>query len=190
MATRTASPAEKLTATATEPATTEPATTEPATTEPATTVPHARTTGASAGTTVSDGASGVDEPAVSRGKTSIADGVVEKIAGMAAREVPGVYALGGGFARAFGAVRDRVPGGGGRANVARGVHAEVGKRQTAIDLDVVVEYGVAIQDVSGEIRENVIAALERMTGLEVVEVNVAVGDVHLPEDDDDETRVA
>ncbi|MEV1009427.1 Asp23/Gls24 family envelope stress response protein [Streptomyces sp. NPDC049881] len=144
--------------------------------------------GTEGATTVTDGGSGPEEPAATRGQTSIADGVVEKIAGMAAAEVTGVYALGGsGLARALGAARDRVPGG--RSNVARGVHAEVGQRQTAIDLDVVVEYGVPIPEVAAEIRENVITALERMTGLEVVEVNVAVGDVHLPEENPADTRI-
>lgn len=138
-------------------------------------------------TTVSSGATGVDEPAAERGKTSIADGVVEKIAGMAAREVPGVYALGGSLARTLGAVRDRATGG--RASVSRGVKAEVGQRQTALDLEVVVDYGVPIQDVSEGIRENVIGALERMTGLEVVEVNITVNDVHLPEDDEEEPEL-
>ncbi|MDJ0344063.1 Asp23/Gls24 family envelope stress response protein [Streptomyces sp. H10-C2] len=119
-----------------------------------------------------------------RGRTTIADGVVEKIAGLAARDVLGVHAMGTGFARTFGAVRDRVPGGG--QSVARGVKAEVGEVQTALDLDIVVEYGVSIVDVARAVRENVIAAVERMTGLEVVEVNVAVGDVKLPDEEDDE----
>ncbi|MER7112560.1 Asp23/Gls24 family envelope stress response protein [Streptomyces sp. NPDC000229] len=120
-----------------------------------------------------------------RGKTTIADGVVVKIAGMAAREVDGVHALGGGLARTVGAVRDRVPGG--RASVTRGVKVEVGERQSAIDLELVVEYGVPIADLAGDVRENVIEAVERMTGLEVVEVNIAVDDVHLPEEEDEET---
>ncbi|MFF6910775.1 Asp23/Gls24 family envelope stress response protein [Streptomyces sp. NPDC012389] len=143
-------------------------------------------------TTVGRGATGATEPAATRGRTSIADTVVVKIAGMAAREIPGVYDMGGGLSRTLGAVRDRVPGG--RPNVGRGVKVEVGERQTAIDLDLVVEYGVAITDVARDVRENVIAAVERTTGLEVVEVNVTVNDVHLPEDDDEapvaETRVA
>lgn len=124
-----------------------------------------------------------------RGRTTIADGVVEKIAGLAARDVIGVHALGTGLARTLGAVRERVPGGG--RSVTRGVKAEVGEVQTAIDLDIVVEYGVSIAEVARVVRENVIAAVERMTGLEVVEVNIAVGDVKLPdeEDEDSETRV-
>ncbi len=125
---------------------------------------------------------GADAPAATRGRTTIADGVVEKIAGLAAREVPGVHTLGGGLARTLGAVRERVPGA--RSSVTRGVKVEVGERQTAVDLDIVVEYGVPITAVAGEVRENVIAAVERMTGLEVVEVNIAVVDVRLPDDDD------
>ncbi|MFG2608075.1 Asp23/Gls24 family envelope stress response protein [Streptomyces sp. NPDC048514] len=120
----------------------------------------------------------------SRGRTTIADGVVGKIAGLAARDVLGVHAMGGGLARTFGAVRDRVPGGG--KSVTRGVRAEVGEVQTAIDLEIVVDYGVAIADVARAVRENVISAVERMTGLEVVEVNIAVSDVRLPEEEDEE----
>ncbi|MGW0117217.1 Asp23/Gls24 family envelope stress response protein [Streptomyces sp. NPDC003327] len=122
-----------------------------------------------------------------RGRTTIADGVVEKIAGMAARDVVGVHAMGSGLSRTFGAVRDRVPGGGGgKASVTRGVKAEVGEVQTALDLEIVVDYGVSIADVAGDVRENVIAAVERMTGLEVVEVNIAVSDVKLPDEEEDE----
>ncbi|MFI6566152.1 Asp23/Gls24 family envelope stress response protein [Streptomyces sp. NPDC050534] len=130
----------------------------------------------------------LQEPPKTRGRTTIADGVVEKIAGIAAREVPGIHALGGGFTRTMGAVRDRVPGG--HASAGRGVKVEVGEKQTAIDLQVVVEYGVSITDVAAEVRENVIAALERMTGLEVVEVNIAVNDVHLPDDETQEQETS
>ncbi|WP_309052340.1 Asp23/Gls24 family envelope stress response protein [Streptomyces sp.] len=129
---------------------------------------------------------GGGDPA-SRGRTTIADGVVEKIAGLAARDVVGVHAMGSGLSRTFGAVRDRVPGGGGtKSSVTRGVKAEVGEVQTALDLEIVIEYGVSIEDVAGAVRENVIAAVERMTGLEVVEVNIAVSDVKLPEDEEEE----
>ncbi|WP_030316077.1 Asp23/Gls24 family envelope stress response protein [Streptomyces sp. NRRL B-3229] len=123
----------------------------------------------------------LQDPAETRGRTTIADGVVEKIAGIAAREVPGIHALGGGFTRTMGAMRDRVPGG--HPSAGRGVKVEVGEKQTAIDLQVVVAYGVSITDLAAEVRENVIAAVERMTGLEVVEVNIAVNDVHLPDED-------
>ncbi|MEU9013515.1 Asp23/Gls24 family envelope stress response protein [Streptomyces sp. NPDC048479] len=126
---------------------------------------------------------GGGDPA-SRGRTTIADGVVEKIAGLAAREVPGVHAMGSGFSRTLGAVRDRVPGG--RSNVTRGVKAEVGEVQTALDIEIVVDYGVSITEVARAVRENVVSAVERMAGLEVVEVNIAVSDVKLPDEEEDE----
>ncbi|MGW9044248.1 Asp23/Gls24 family envelope stress response protein [Streptomyces lydicus] len=128
---------------------------------------------------------GGGDPA-SRGRTTIADGVVEKIAGLAARDVVGVHAMGSGLARTLGAVRERVPGGGRAAIASRGVKAEVGEVQTAVDLEIVVDYGVAIAEVARSVRENVISAVERMTGLEVVEVNIAVSDVKLPDDADEE----
>ncbi|EGX55117.1 hypothetical protein SZN_34492 [Streptomyces zinciresistens K42] len=139
--------------------------------------------GAATGTTaVAGGATGADQPAADRGRTSIADLVVVKVAGIAAREIPGVHDMGGGLSRTIGAVRDRVPGG--RPNVGRGVKVEVGERQTAVDLDLVVEYGVPIADVCRDVRENVIAAVERITGLEVVEVNITVNDVRLPDEEE------
>ena len=112
------------------------------------------------------------------------DLVVEKIVGMSAREVPGIHSLGSGASRALGAVRERVPGG--QRNIARGVKVEVGERQAAVDLNVVVEYGIPIMDVARDVRSNVISAVERMAGLDVVEVNIAVDDVHLPEEEEEE----
>lgn len=95
--------------------------------------------------------------------------------------------MGSGLSRTLGAVRDRVPGGGSaKSNATRGVKAEVGEVQTALDLEIVVDYGVSISEVAGEVRENVVAAVERMTGLEVVEVNIAVSDVKLPDEEDEE----
>ncbi|MEU2552792.1 Asp23/Gls24 family envelope stress response protein [Streptomyces sp. NPDC003388] len=133
-------------------------------------------------TALAGGATGADQPPAHRGRTSIADLVVVKVAGIAAREIPGVHDMGGGLSRTIGAVRDRVPGG--RPNVGRGVKVEVGERQTAVDLDLVVEYGFPITDVARDVRENVIAAVERITGLEVVEVNITVNDVRLPDDEE------
>ena len=119
-----------------------------------------------------------------RGRTSIASVVVRKIAGVAAREVPGVHALGTGGTRAFGAVRQRIPGSSG-PSAAQGVAVEVGEREAAVDLDVVVEFGSPIVQVSNAIRANVIRSVEQMTGLQVIEVNIAVDDVYVPQDDED-----
>ena len=121
------------------------------------------------------------------GHTRIADGVVAKIAGMAAREIGGVYAMGGGTARAVGAVRDVVSGKTEGGSASRGVAVEVGERQAAVDIDLVVEYGTAIQELAGAVRRNVTAGVERMTGLEVTEINIHVDDIHLPDDEDDES---
>ncbi|MEU9118900.1 Asp23/Gls24 family envelope stress response protein [Streptomyces sp. NPDC048506] len=121
------------------------------------------------------------------GRTTIADGVVAKIAFLAAGDVPGVHALGSGFARSVGELRKRVPGGG--TSTTHGVKVEVGEKQAAVDLDIVAEYGEIIPQVARAVRENVISAVERMTGLEVVEVNIAVSDVKLPEEEEAEERV-
>ena len=124
------------------------------------------------------------------GRTSIADTVVAKIAGLATREVSGVHDLGAGVTRAFGAIKDKLPIGSSEPSPARGVSVEVGERQAAVDLDVVIEYGAAIIDVASAIRGNVIGKVEAMTGLEVTEVNVTVDDVYLGEPEaDQEPRV-
>ena len=123
------------------------------------------------------------------GKNTIADGVVSKVAGIAAREVPGVYALGGGASRALGAIRGAV----GQDDLTQGVKVEVGETQVAIDITLVVEYPTPIQQVADAVRSQVAAAITRLVGLEVVEINVAVNDVHLPTDDKDtheESRVS
>lgn len=118
------------------------------------------------------------------GKTTIADGVVAKVAGIAAREVAGVYALGGGGARAFGAIRNVINA----TDLAQGVKVEVGETQAAADLTIVVEYPAPIQEVAGNVRAAVAGAISRLVGLEVVEVNVEVNDVHVPGDENDENE--
>jgi uncharacterized alkaline shock family protein YloU len=125
------------------------------------------------------------------GKTAIADSVVSKIAGIAAREVSGVHQMGAGTARAFGAVKERLPGmSGGSSSATQGVSVEVGETQAAVDLDIVAEYGVSIPDVASSVRQNVIQRVQSMTGLEVTEVNVSVDDIYLgDEGSDEESRV-
>jgi uncharacterized alkaline shock family protein YloU len=116
------------------------------------------------------------------GDTTIADQVVEKIAGIAAREVPGVYAMGSAAGRAFSSMTQRMPGQ--QQSVSGGVSIEKGERQTAIGVSIVVEYGVSIVQVADNIRDAVIKSVEYGTGLEVVSVDVNVTDVHLPEEYD------
>ena len=124
-----------------------------------------------------------------RGHTTIEDVVVTKVAGVAAREVGGVHALGGGVSRAVGSVTQRVGVGDQRT---QGVSVEVGEREAAVDLTVVIDYGESIPRVSQAIRDNIIKRIEGITGLSVTEVNVTVNDLFFPGDEEPEqpARVA
>lgn len=127
------------------------------------------------------GAAGQEGPlSTERGQTTIADAVVTKVASMAAREVRGVYELGGGVTRAVGSLTERV---GVTDERTRGVSVEVGEREAAIDLTLVIEYGESIPRVSQTVRENVIKRIEGTTGLSVTEVNVTVNDLYFPGDE-------
>ncbi|WP_375389129.1 Asp23/Gls24 family envelope stress response protein [uncultured Amnibacterium sp.] len=117
----------------------------------------------------------------SHGTTTVDDGVVAKIAGIAAREVPGVHDLGGGAARALGALRQRV----GQQDQSQGISVEVGETQAAVDVKVVAEYPIPLHHVADGIRTAVTTAIETLVGLEVTEVNVEITDVHIPSEDDD-----
>jgi uncharacterized alkaline shock family protein YloU len=134
------------------------------------------------GTTSNPAPATRDRLATPDGHISVAEGVVQKIAGKACREVAGVHAMGTSGTRAFGALRERIPGSSG-PSFGQGVGVEVGESEAAIDLDIVVEYGVGIAELGRSIQRNVKQAVERMTGLRVVEVNVSVDDVYLPGDD-------
>jgi uncharacterized alkaline shock family protein YloU len=119
----------------------------------------------------------------SKGSTTIADNVVTKVAGIAASEIPGVYALGGGAARAVGSLTSRVGLGDERT---QGVSVEVGETEAAVDLTVVVEYGESIPNIAKAIRENIIRRIEGTTGLKVTEVNIAIDGLHFVGDDEDD----
>ena len=115
-----------------------------------------------------------------QGKTTIADVVVSKIAGIAAREVPGVHELvTQGVGGAVSGLAQRVTGADTRS---QGVGVEVGEREAAIDLKLTVDYGVNIPQVAEAVRRNIISRLEAMTGLFVKEVNIDVTDLYFQED--------
>ena len=117
----------------------------------------------------------------SHGKTIINDAVVSKIAGIAAREVPGVHDLGGGASRAIGALRTRLNG----QDHSQGVSVEVGETQVAADVTLVADYPMSLQGVADGVRDAITSAIESLVGLEVTEVNVTVADVYIPSEDDD-----
>ena len=118
------------------------------------------------------------------GSIRIADEVVGVIAGLAATEVNGIAGMSGGIA---GGIAEML----GRKNLAKGVKVEVGEKEAAIDLYVIVEFGTRIPEVASEIQANVKQAVESMTGLVVVEVNVHVQGVAFPhpEQKEEEHRV-
>ncbi|HEX2158806.1 MAG TPA: Asp23/Gls24 family envelope stress response protein [Actinomycetes bacterium] len=120
------------------------------------------------------------------GNTTIADSVVAKIAGMAAREIPGVHSMGSGTARALGAVRSRIPGQSTQTAAGQGVSVEVGETQAAVDLDLVTYYGQSIVQITDAVRANVINRIEGMTGLQVTEINITVDDLYVEGQDDDQ----
>lgn len=120
------------------------------------------------------------------GRTHIDEAVVEKVAGMSAREIPGVYDLGAAPARAVGAAMQRT---GITEQRGRGVAVEVGERQAAVDLTLVIEYGESIPRVTTEVRDNVSRRIEGICGLEVTEVNLEVNDLHFPGEEEPEARV-
>ena len=116
---------------------------------------------------------------IATGSTIIEDAVVAKIAGIAARDVEGVYALGGGAARMVGAIRDALN----NSDLAQGIRVEVGETQVAVDVTIVAEYPVSLQKVADGVRAAVHQAMVELVNLEVTEVNVTINDVHIPSDD-------
>ncbi|URN94258.1 MAG: Asp23/Gls24 family envelope stress response protein [Candidatus Pristimantibacillus lignocellulolyticus] len=109
------------------------------------------------------------------GTIQIAPEVIEVIAGLATVEVDGIAGMSGGLA---GGIAELL----GKKNVAKGVKVEVGQREAAVDVSVIIQYGHKIPEVANNVQENIKRSIEMMTGLSVVEVNVHVHDVHLKPD--------
>lgn len=109
----------------------------------------------------------------------ISDEVVSVIAGMAVSEVSGVASMAGGFAGGISEVLS------GKKNLSKGIKVEVGEKETKIDVNIIVEYGVRIPDIAFDIQNRVKKAVENMTGLKVLEVNVHVQGVNTTGETDD-----
>ncbi len=116
-----------------------------------------------------------------QGTTTIANGVVSKIAGLAASEIDGVYQLvATGAGQALSGLAQRVTGTEARD---RGVTVEVGQREAAVDLRLITVYGASIPEVSQAVRQNIVMRVREMTGLMVKEVNIDVVDLYFPGDE-------
>ncbi len=111
----------------------------------------------------------------------IADDVVAVIAGVAVSEVSGVAEMAGGFA---GGITEVLSG---KKNLAKGIKVEVGDKETKIDVNIIVEYGIRIPDVAFEIQNRVKKSVETMTGLTVTEVNVHVQGVSTQTEETEQT---
>jgi uncharacterized alkaline shock family protein YloU len=120
-----------------------------------------------------------------RGNTTISNAVVSQVAGIAAQEVEKVQ-MGGGTSAAVGGflqgVAGSVTGSSAGGNASRGVSAEVGEEEAAIDLTMAIEYGQSIPRITEAVRRNVINRVENLVGLRVTEVNITVNDVQVPEE--------
>jgi uncharacterized alkaline shock family protein YloU len=124
------------------------------------------------------------ELAAERGTTTIADEVVEKIAGIAARKVDGVYDLGGDVARVFASVRDRIGLGEDEGETSnRGVSVRLEGRNATVRVTLVIEYGYVVYSVAESVRTQVINSVENLLGLEVTAVDIVVDDVHVQDKD-------
>ena len=115
------------------------------------------------------------------GTIKIANEVVAIISGLAATEVEGVAGMSGGIA---GGIADML----GRKNLSKGVKVEVGDNETSVDIFVIVDYGSSIPDVAWKIQDNVRKAIESMTGLNAVEINVHVQGVDFEDEEEEETE--
>ena len=124
----------------------------------------------------------IEEAANKAGTISYANDVIAIIAGLAATEIPGISGMSGGISSGIAELL-------GRKNLTKGVKVEVGTEETAIDLNVIVDYGVQIHKVAFEVQENVKKAVETMTGLHVVEVNVYVEGVNVAQEPKDVPRL-
>jgi uncharacterized alkaline shock family protein YloU len=118
-----------------------------------------------------------------RGSTTIQDGVVSKVAGIAAQEVGGIRM--GGALQAVGSIMSAVPGVS-SGSQSQGVSVEVGEVETAVDLSMSVEYGRTIHQIAEAVRNNVIRRVENLVGLRVTEVNISVTDIFFPQQEQQE----
>lgn len=108
------------------------------------------------------------------GIVKISDEVVGVIAGLATMEIKGILGMSSGM---VGDITQILTG---KKNLSKGVKVNVGENSAAIDLYVVVEYGVKIPEIAIQAQQNVKKAVESMTGLLVSAINIHVQNVVIP----------
>ena len=123
-----------------------------------------------------------------RGQTSIMDGVVAKVAGIAAQEVEGIR-MGGGGSQAAGSIMSSLTGGGSGGSQTRGVTVEVGEEEAAVDLSMTTEYGKSIPQLSEAVRRNIVNRVENLVGLSVTEVNITVSNIFFPDQEQSQQQI-
>lgn len=111
-----------------------------------------------------------------RGELNYEDKVVQKIIGIAIEQVDGLLSANGGF---FSNVAGKLVN---TDNVTAGIETEVGKKQVAVDMDVIVEYGKDIEKIFEEMQEVIGKEVKNMTHLEVIEVNANIVDIKTKEE--------
>lgn len=116
------------------------------------------------------------------GAVSIADEVVSVIAGLAATEIEGVAGMSGGI---VGGIAEAL----GRKNLSKGVKVEVSEQEATVDLSLIVDYETRIPDVAWAVQDKVKRAIETMTGLAVVNVNIHVLGVSFTQETDNEPKI-
>lgn len=113
----------------------------------------------------------------------ISDDVVQMIAGIAAGEIDGVHAMGTSIASGIAELL------GGKKSVSKGVRVDIRENDVTIDVHVIVRYGVRIPDVAWNIQERVKDAVETMTGLNVLKVNIHIDGIHIEKENEEVTEV-
>jgi len=111
---------------------------------------------------------------VDMGIVKISDEVVAVISGIAATEIKGIIGMSGNLVGGITQILSN------RKNLSKGVKVSVGENSAAIDLYVIVEYGLKIPEIAFQVQENVRKNVESMTGLNVTAVNVHVQNVSVP----------
>jgi uncharacterized alkaline shock family protein YloU len=124
--------------------------------------------------------------ALAEGDTTVTDGVIAKVAGLAVRDIPGVHALGGGAARVIGQLRDRI----GQTDLTQGISVETQDAGVAFQVTLVAEYGVPLQDVAADVRAAISDAVTELVGRTVTRVDVTVADIVMPGEGSDDDAAA